>query len=104
MIVSSEILARENGEEVPRRSEETDVVAKVEVPEIANEPYMEESPFTLSPPFPTEMAPPTFKLPIAEISLRTERLPASREWMMAEVVSRPPMSRMERESPLRFAT
>ena len=34
-------------------------------------------------------------LPFACISLRTERLPASSEWMIAAVDSRPPRSRMD---------
>jgi hypothetical protein len=67
---------------------------------------------TLKDPAPCERKPPLPTVilvlatiePFACMSLRTERLPASSEWMMAEVDSRPPRSRMDIEFPLKFAT
>ena len=68
------------------------------------EPKTEELPWEVKPPTPTVKAVPTFSIPCAVMSLRTERLPASSEWMMAEVDSRPPRSRMERVLTSLFAT
>jgi hypothetical protein len=62
---------------------------------------------TLKDPAPCERKPPLPTVilvlatiePFACMSLRTERLPASSEWMIAEVDSRPPKSRIVIESP-----
>ena len=65
-----------------------------EVPTL-KDPKIEELPWDENPPTPTVNAVPTSRIPLSDMSLRTAKLPASREWMMAEVDSRPPRSKMD---------
>lgn len=83
---------------LPRRS--CDTLFAVET---LSEPYTDElfwdwNPLAMvSPPFATIF-------PFAKMSLLTERLPVVSEWIIAEVDSIPPRSRMEMELALLFAT
>jgi hypothetical protein len=71
------------------------VVARVEVPDTVKLPYTEELPCDENPLVPIVSPPLAVILPLAMISLRTERLPASSEWIIAEVDSMPPRSRID---------
>ena len=68
------------------------------------EPYTDELPCDWKPLTPIVSPPLAVMFPLAVMSLRTAKLPASSEWMRAEVDSRPPRSRMERVFPVLFAT
>ena len=80
------------------------VVARVEVPVTAKEPKTDELPWDWNPLTPIVNPPLAVMFPLAVMSLRTAKLPASSEWMRAEVDSRPPRSRMDIVFALVFAT
>jgi hypothetical protein len=68
------------------------------------DPNIEELPCEEKPPDPTVNDVLATIVPLEKMSLRTERLPASSECMIAEVDSRPPKSKMERELELWLLT